>query len=89
MPDTARPRPDPADDEIAATLLHLARTRGPKTFCPSEAARALAADWRPLMPRIRAVAARLPLTATQAGTPVDPLTARGPIRLSLGDEDPA
>ena len=74
------------DAAIRATLMDLARARGPaKSFCPSEAARALAADWRPLMPRIRAQAATLPLTATQGGTPVDPVTARGPIRLTLKD----
>ena len=62
----------------------LAHARGPEaTFCPSEAARALADDWRPLMPRVRAVAATLPLRATQKGAPVDPKAARGPIRLGL------
>ncbi len=35
------------------------------------------------MPRVRALAATLPLIATQNGTPVDPVTARGPIRLTL------
>ncbi|MDU8911821.1 DUF3253 domain-containing protein [Aestuariicoccus sp. MJ-SS9] len=75
----------PSDDRIAATLMALARARGAgKSFCPSEAARALASDWRGLMPRIRRVAADLPaLRATQRGASVDPVTARGPIRLSL------
>ena len=72
------------DTEIAETLLALAAERGPdKTFCPSEAARRLADDWRPLMPEVRRVAASLPLVATQKGVPVDPLTAKGPIRLAL------
>lgn len=63
----------------------LAEARGPgKTFCPSEAARRLSDDWRALMPEIRRVAAGLGLQATQKGHPVDPLTARGPIRLGLG-----
>ncbi|MEC3861984.1 DUF3253 domain-containing protein [Mesobacterium sp. TK19101] len=71
------------DDDIAGVLMALAEARGPdKTFCPSEAARRLADDWRPLMPHIRRVAATLPLTATQKGTKVDPQTAHGPIRLS-------
>ncbi|MEM9754712.1 MAG: DUF3253 domain-containing protein [Pseudomonadota bacterium] len=71
------------DARIAAALLALAEARGAdRSFCPSEVARALAEDWRPLMPRIRQVAARLPLRATQKGAPVDPRTARGPIRLS-------
>jgi hypothetical protein len=73
----------PSDAEIAAALMRLARTRGPeRSFCPSEAARALSEDWRPLMPEIRRVAAGLPLMATQRGAPCDPVTARGPIRLS-------
>lgn len=73
-----------SDAEIAAVLMALAEVRGPsKTFCPSEAARRLAEDWRPLMPEVRRVAATLPLRATQGGEPVDPLAASGPIRLSL------
>ncbi len=76
------------DDEIAHVLMRLARERGAgRTFCPSEAARALSADWRPLMPRVRAVAADLPLAATQKGVPVDVLAARGPIRLGLSEGD--
>jgi len=72
------------DDEIAAALMALAHARGTdKTFCPSEVARRLSDDWRPLMPRVRAVAAGLPLRATQKGRPVDPVGARGPIRLRL------
>lgn len=67
-------------------LLALAKERGPdKSFCPSEVARCLAEDWRPLMPRIRGIAARLPLRATQKDLPVDPVTARGPIRLRIPD----
>ncbi len=75
----------PSDEEIATVLRLLALERGRgKTFCPSDAARRLAAEWRPLMPRIRVVAAGLPdLAATQGGGPVDPVTARGPIRLGL------
>lgn len=75
----------PDDDEIAQILTALAQSRGQdKTFCPSEAARALSPDnWRELMPEVRRVAAALPLVATQKGRPVDPLTARGPIRLGL------
>ncbi|MBJ3762651.1 DUF3253 domain-containing protein [Maribius pontilimi] len=69
---------------MAHALMTLARERGPdKSFCPSEAARAVAQDWRPLMDDVRRVAATLPLSATQGGEPVDPETAKGPIRLSL------
>lgn len=75
--------PGPSDAQIAAALTDLALARAPKTFCPSEAARAIATDWRPLMPRIRALATTLPLVATQKGAPVDPVTAKGPIRLGL------
>lgn len=72
-----------SDADIAAVLRDLAEKRGPrKTFCPSEAARALAEDWRPLMPDIRRVAGEIGLRATQGGRLVDPETATGPIRLS-------
>ncbi|MCU4653215.1 DUF3253 domain-containing protein [Roseibacterium sp. SDUM158016] len=69
---------------IAAVLMDLAHSRrAGASFCPSDAARALAEDWRPLMPEVRRVAAGLPLLATQKGQPVDPLGAKGPIRLRL------
>lgn len=72
------------DDRIAEVLMDLAHRRGcGATFCPSEAARALSADWRPLMAPVRRVAAGLPLRATQNGIAVDPVSARGPIRLGL------
>lgn len=77
----------PSDDDIAACLMAMARARGTeKSLCPSEVARRLASDWRPLMPRVRAVAATLPLLVTQKGRPVDPRQARGPIRLRLRPE---
>lgn len=72
------------DAVLAAEIVATCRARAPKTICPSEIARALAEDWRPLMPAIRRVAAKLPgIVATQRGSPVDPTTARGPIRLAL------
>lgn len=71
-----------SDNDIAAVLRDLAVRRAGKTFCPSEAARALSDDWRPLMPDVRRVAKDIGLTATQRGQIVDPDTARGPIRLS-------
>jgi hypothetical protein len=56
-----------------------------KTICPSEVARALTADWRSLMPEVRAVAGDLTqrgdIVVTQKGAPVDACLARGPIRL--------
>jgi len=72
---------------VGAICAALARRRRGASICPSEAARALSQDWRPLMPRVRATAARLAaegrLAVTQKGAPVDALTARGPIRLRL------
>ncbi|MBL9145153.1 MAG: DUF3253 domain-containing protein [Verrucomicrobiaceae bacterium] len=75
-----------SDDTIAEALRCMASERGTSTFCPSETARALAEDWRPLMPEVRRVAAALcdagELRCTQRGQPAYLLTARGPIRLS-------
>ena len=75
----------PSDKGIAAVLTDLTLRRGRgKSFCPSEAAKALSPDWRALMPDVRRVAAGHPdVMATQGGVPVDPVTARGPIRLTL------
>lgn len=39
-----------------------------------------------MMADVRRVARNLPLRATQGGEDVDALTAKGPIRLSLGKE---
>ncbi|MFO1201011.1 MAG: DUF3253 domain-containing protein [Tabrizicola sp.] len=72
-------------DRIRVAILDLALERGRrKSLCPSEVAKALESDWRALMPEVRAVAAAMPeIVATQAGVEVDPVTARGPIRLRL------
>lgn len=80
--------PEAAPDSLRAILLDLARRRGPgKTFCPSEAARALGGDWRARMGAVRAEAAILceegRLVASQGGVAVNPFAARGPIRLGL------
>ena len=77
-----------APGRIRAEILARVEARGPgRTICPSEVARALAEDWRPLMPGVRAEAARLAaegrITVTQRGHAVDPETARGPMRLGL------
>ncbi len=79
-----------SDADIRAAILGLLDRRGPgKTICPSDAARALAGDegFRALMAPVRATAAALraegALEVTQRGTPVDPATARGAIRLRL------
>lgn len=75
----------PFAEEIAAVLSDLAFERGRgKSFCPSEAAKRLAVDWRPLMARVREAAAAHPhVVAMQKGLVVDPLSAKGPIRLTL------
>lgn len=57
-------------------------------MCPSEAARAVGdVDWRSLMEPARMAARRLmesgQLVITQQGHPVEPSTAKGPIRLRL------
>ena len=53
----AMTNPRPADAEIAATIMTLVEARGSgKSICPSEAARALADVWQPLMGPVRQVA---------------------------------
>ena len=74
--------------DLRAAILTLAHERGAgRSFCPSDVARRVAEDWRPLMPEVRRVAHVLQsegwVQATQKGAAVDPLTARGPIRLRL------
>ena len=75
-----------AEIEQAITGLLAQRDAG-KTICPSDAARALAEDWRPLMPRVRETAYAMAdagrLEVTQSGEVVDGRTARGAIRLRL------
>ncbi|MEM9579949.1 MAG: DUF3253 domain-containing protein [Pseudomonadota bacterium] len=75
------------DQDVETAIRELALERGAsKTFCPSEVARRLAADWRPLMDHVRRVAASLPdVRATQRGVEVDPRVAKGPVRLGLHD----
>lgn len=83
-----RARPDELARALEQTILELARARAPKTLCPSEVARHLAPEtWRELMEPTRDAARRLVhrglIDITQGGRPVDPSTARGPIRLRL------
>lgn len=86
----------PIDARLEAAIIALlsSRERG-ATICPSEAARAVAADganaaagaWRDLMEPARAAARRLHahglIRITQQAREVDPSTAKGPIRLGL------
>ena len=83
-------KPGPLDRALEQAILELldARAAG-KTICPSEAARAVREDWRPLMERTRAAARRLVadgrVEITQKGRVVDPSTARGPVRIRKVD----
>ena len=76
--------PTPGEIERTIDALLDARAEG-RTICPSEAARALADDWRPLMDPVRerafAMADAGRLEVTQRGEVVDGRTARGAIRL--------
>lgn len=81
-----------SDQQLETAILGLLKTRPGKTICPSEAAitvagAATAEAWRQLMPAARNAARRLvvagKLDILQRGRPVDPSTARGPIRLRL------
>jgi hypothetical protein len=84
---------DSESASLEEAILRLLSERGEgKTICPSEAARVVAGseervDWEPLMEASRAAARRLVaqgrLVITQGGEVVDPVAARGPIRLRL------
>ncbi|MBU6302851.1 MAG: DUF3253 domain-containing protein [Verrucomicrobia bacterium] len=92
---TPRGGTGPGMEEVQKVLMQLAARRGGgKSFCPSEAARALVPDpagegWRALMPRVRAAGAVLVrqnlLKCTQGGMPVDPEAVSGPIRYQAPD----
>ena len=74
------------DKTIETAMLALLAERGTATACPSEVARKIGGpEWRELMPRVRAVAARLQsrgiVDVYQHGRPIEIATARGPIRL--------
>ncbi|UUW72953.1 DUF3253 domain-containing protein [Pseudomonas oryzihabitans] len=81
--------PKPTDVQLRDALLGKAQACRPgTTFCPSEVARSLAADWRPLMEPLRDTARELAregrLRVTQKGESLDlEVPWRGPIRLSL------
>ena len=72
--------------QVRDAILDLAVRRGRgKSLCPSEVAKALEPeDWRGVMPEVRRVAGQMPeIVATRGGEEVDPVAARGPIRLRL------
>ncbi|MDQ0585534.1 DUF3253 domain-containing protein [Streptomyces rishiriensis] len=78
------------DERLERAILDLLGRRRPDvSICPSEVARSVHPGtddgWRRLMEPTRAAAQRLSqaglVEITQAGEPVDPTTARGPIRI--------
>ena len=78
----------PSAQTVEAKITAQVRARGAgKTICPSEVARALADDWRALMPLVRDVAGGMAeaglLAVTQKGHRVKASEAKGPIRLGL------
>jgi len=87
------PLPDNIARSLEAAILDLLAERGSKqTICPSEAAKAVGGketrrNWETLMEPVRAAARRLAaagrIEITQHGVPVNPSTAKGPIRLRL------
>jgi hypothetical protein len=86
-----RNRPGPVDRRLEAAIVELLSARASSSsICPSEAARLVSVDgWRELMPQTRSAARRLvddgKVVITQKSRPVDPSTAKGPIRIRLID----
>ncbi|HHP7235270.1 MAG TPA: DUF3253 domain-containing protein [Desulfobacterales bacterium] len=89
----------PIDRRLEKAILELLGDRASgASICPSEAARRLrppdAEDsWRELMQPVRNAARRLAasnrIVFLQAGRPVDPSRAKGPVRLKLATGNPA
>ena len=81
--------PPASDERIGETIFGLLAQRDASaSICPSEVARALAADdagWRALMPEVRRVAAVLAqrglLRVTRGADDVDARVPGGPVRL--------
>ncbi len=87
---------DTSTSDLQKTLLDLAITRGAgKTFCPSEAARALGGShpdgWGPLMTPVRRAAISLAdegrIVIYRKGKPVDPHNFKGVYRIGLPYSD--
>lgn len=84
-----RRRVGPIDTALEEAVRRLLAERATTaSICPSEAARAVGGeDWRPLMEPARAAARRMQAAGeveiTQRGRPVDPSTAKGPVRVRL------
>ncbi|MCB1229128.1 MAG: DUF3253 domain-containing protein [Verrucomicrobiae bacterium] len=81
------------NERISHEIRRLTTERGvKKSICPSEVARALAdgegdESWRNWMEAVRKTAAILvdhgEIVVTQKGKPIDPESAKGPIRLAV------
>ncbi|WP_410566841.1 DUF3253 domain-containing protein [Amycolatopsis sp. cmx-4-61] len=77
----------PVPERLRAAILALALARGERSStCPSDAARALADEWRPLLPRARELARELArggeVRLTQGDRALDPDGEwHGPIRI--------
>lgn len=72
--------------QIEAEILAKTTERGfEKSICPSEVARSLAEEWRPLMHMVRQAAVALAqagkIEILRKGKPIDPATIHGVIRL--------
>ena len=82
-------RPNRLDRRLEVAILRLLAGRAAgASICPSEAARAVSPDhWRSLMERSRRAGRRLAaegrVVFLQKESPVEPSTARGPLRLAL------
>lgn len=83
---------DDLEAAITREILALTAARGiGKTICPSEVARAVDAEaWRPLMKRVRRIAADMAKTGQIAiyrkGKVIGPDAMKGVIRLGLPSE---
>jgi hypothetical protein len=84
------------DSDLEASILELARERGPsKSICPSEAAKSVATardiDWHSLMQPARRAAVKLAkdgrLLILRKGKPADPADFKGVYRLTIPHED--
>lgn len=85
-----KPDPAPTTEQINAAVMDIVVRRGLNaSACPSDVARHLQPDnWRPLMPKVREVAAQLAregkISVTQRGSVLSPMEVwTGPIRLRL------